>query len=123
MHTRFLSDLLDLDDAVACVFDSDPGKIGGRFLDWPVHGPEALAALDLDAVVISTHAFEDEVFTAFDRGPRPDVRFAGMMQYDGDLKLPQRFLVTPPAIDRSLNEYLVRQGPYLSFGKADTAFL
>ncbi|HPG28579.1 MAG TPA: class I SAM-dependent methyltransferase, partial [Myxococcota bacterium] len=49
MHTRFLSDLLDLDDAVACVFDSDPGKIGGRFLDWPVHGPEALAALDLDA--------------------------------------------------------------------------
>ena len=63
-----------------------------------------------DRAVEICRAFEDEVFTAFDRGPRPDVRFAGMMQYDGDLKLPQRFLVTPPAIDRSLNEYLVRQG-------------
>ena len=25
-------------------------------------------------------------------------RFVGMMQYDGDLKLPARFLVPPPAI-------------------------
>lgn len=25
--------------------------------------------------------------------------FAGMMQYDGDLRLPAKFLVPPPAID------------------------
>jgi hypothetical protein len=25
--------------------------------------------------------------------------FVGMMQYDGDLRLPARFLVPPPAID------------------------
>lgn len=28
------------------------------------------------------------------------------MQYDGDLKLPERFLVAPPAIDRTLGEYM-----------------
>jgi 2,3-bisphosphoglycerate-independent phosphoglycerate mutase len=33
-----------------------------------------------------------------------------MMQYDGDLKLPRRFLVTPPTIDRTLGEYLARSG-------------
>jgi 2,3-bisphosphoglycerate-independent phosphoglycerate mutase len=31
-----------------------------------------------------------------------------MMQYDGDLQLPRRFLVKPPAIDYSLGEYLAR---------------
>jgi 2,3-bisphosphoglycerate-independent phosphoglycerate mutase len=30
-----------------------------------------------------------------------------MMQYDGDLLVPKQFLVTPPAIDRTLGEYLV----------------
>jgi 2,3-bisphosphoglycerate-independent phosphoglycerate mutase len=36
--------------------------------------------------------------------------FAGMMQYDGDLKLPERFLVAPPAIDRTVGEYLAAAG-------------
>ena len=38
----------------------------------------------------------------------PKICYAGMMQYDGDLKLPTRFLVPPPAIDRTLGEYLAR---------------
>ena len=46
----------------------------------------------------------------FDRQRVPSVRFAGMMQYDGDLRLPERFLVTPPAIDRTVGEYLARSG-------------
>ena len=33
-----------------------------------------------------------------------------MMQYDGDLLVPSRFLVSPPAIDRTLGEYLARNG-------------
>ncbi len=33
-----------------------------------------------------------------------------MMQYDGDTKLPPRFLVEPPTIDRTLGEYLARNG-------------
>ena len=39
---------------------------------------------------------------------RPDVAFAAMMEYDGDLKLPRHYLVQPPAIDRTMGEYLAR---------------
>ena len=63
-----------------------------------------------DRAIEITRAFEDAEFTKFDRGPRPDVVFAGMMQYDGDLKLPPRFLVEPPAIDRTMGEYLAATG-------------
>jgi len=49
-------------------------------------------------------------FSYFERGPVPSVRYAGMMQYDGDLQLPRRFLVTPPAFDRTVGEYLARSG-------------
>ncbi len=48
-----------------------------------------------------------EEFTAFDRGRRPDVQYAGMLQYDGDLNLPKRFLVNPPEIRHTLTELLV----------------
>jgi 2,3-bisphosphoglycerate-independent phosphoglycerate mutase len=63
-----------------------------------------------DRAIEITRAFEQETLTTFDRGARPDVRYAGMMQYDGDLRLPRRFLVTPPAIDRTLGEYLAAEG-------------
>ncbi len=63
-----------------------------------------------DRAIELSRAFEDETFAPFDRTPRPDVCFAGMMQYDGDLKLPGRYLVEPPAIDRTLGEYLARAG-------------
>jgi len=55
-------------------------------------------------------AFENGDFDGFDRGEVPDLLYAGMMQYDGDLKLPGRFLVIPPAIDRTVSEYLVKSG-------------
>jgi 2,3-bisphosphoglycerate-independent phosphoglycerate mutase len=63
-----------------------------------------------DRAIEISRAFEEEDFDAFPRGPRPDVLFAGMMQYDGDLELPGRFLVAPPAIDRTLGEFLARNG-------------
>jgi 2,3-bisphosphoglycerate-independent phosphoglycerate mutase len=63
-----------------------------------------------DRAIEITRAFEQEILGSFDRGARPDVRYAGMMQYDGDLRLPRRFLVTPPAIDRTLGEYLAVEG-------------
>jgi 2,3-bisphosphoglycerate-independent phosphoglycerate mutase len=62
------------------------------------------------AIEISRAFDEGESFSGFDRGHRPKVRYAGMMQYDGDLQLPKRFLVTPPAIDQTFGEYLVRNG-------------
>ncbi|MBI2566784.1 MAG: 2,3-bisphosphoglycerate-independent phosphoglycerate mutase [Candidatus Schekmanbacteria bacterium] len=63
-----------------------------------------------DRALELTQAFEREAFDHFDRGPRPAVRYAGMMQYDGDLLLPTRYLVPPPAIDRTMGEYLARTG-------------
>ena len=63
-----------------------------------------------DRSVEITQAFEDETFPHFDRGPRPDVLYVGMMEYDGDLKLPSQYLVAPPKIDRTLGEFIARAG-------------
>ena len=64
-----------------------------------------------DRAIELTRAFEEgDEFTAFERERVPDVRYAGMMQYDGDLNLPSRFLVPPPSIDRTVGEYLARAG-------------
>lgn len=51
-----------------------------------------------------------KTFDAFDRGDMPDLLYAGMLQYDGDLKLPERFLVEPPKITHTLSEFLVGHG-------------
>ena len=40
-----------------------------------------------DRAIELSMAFDDDNFTAFDRGAKPDVCFAGMLQYDGDLKI------------------------------------
>ncbi len=57
-----------------------------------------------------TAAFEDESFSRFDRGPKPNVYYCGMMEYDGDLHVPKNYLVTPPSIDRTIDEYLCASG-------------
>jgi 2,3-bisphosphoglycerate-independent phosphoglycerate mutase len=44
----------------------------------------------------------------FDRVRRPDVCFAGLMEYDGDLHIPRRFLVSPPTISHPMGELLAR---------------
>ena len=53
-------------------------------------------------------AFENEDFDHFPRGPKLNVKYAGMMQYDGDALIPTNFLVDPPGIDRTIAEYLVK---------------
>ena len=63
-----------------------------------------------DRAIEISKAFEAEAFEAFDRGPRPDVLFAGMMQYDGDEQVPTRFLVAPPSIDQTMGEHLAASG-------------
>ena len=57
-----------------------------------------------------TLAFDSDEFPFFDRGYRPQVVYAGMMEYDGDLHIPKKFLVNPPAIDRTMGEYLCASG-------------
>jgi 2,3-bisphosphoglycerate-independent phosphoglycerate mutase len=63
-----------------------------------------------DRAIELTQAFEQDHFDRFARGPRLDLRFAGMMQYDGDLELPTRFLVDPPQIEGSMGELLAQAG-------------
>jgi len=63
-----------------------------------------------DRAIEISRAFEEENFSAFDRKRWPSVLYAGMMEYDGDLKIPKRYLVNPPAIDRTMGEYLVANG-------------
>ena len=50
-----------------------------------------------DRAIEISRAFTEEVFTPFARGRLPRVCYAGMLQYDGDLQIPRRFLVAPPA--------------------------
>ena len=52
----------------------------------------------------------DASFDKFDRGAVPQVKYAGMLQYDGDLNIPNRFLVNPPEIRDTLTELLVKAG-------------
>ena len=63
-----------------------------------------------DRAIEISRAFDDDNFTRFDRGPKPSVLYAGMMEYDGDLHIPHNFLVEPPAIDRTVSEFLANTG-------------
>lgn len=55
-------------------------------------------------------AFDRKDFDKFDRGDYTGVKFAGMLQYDGDLKIPQHYLVQPPVIKNTLTEVLCAAG-------------
>lgn len=55
-------------------------------------------------------AFDEKQFDKFDRVRRPNVQFAGMLQYDADLNIPNQFLAFPPKIKHTLSEALVNQG-------------
>jgi 2,3-bisphosphoglycerate-independent phosphoglycerate mutase len=63
-----------------------------------------------DRSIEITRAFEDADFDKFDRLRVPRVTYAGMLQYDGDLKLPNRFLVDPPAILDTMGEWFAKAG-------------
>jgi len=65
-----------------------------------------------------SRAFDADHFDKFDRGPRLDLVYAGIMEYDGDLHIPKKYLVEPPAIDRTMSEYLARnQVPQLAISE------
>ena len=55
-------------------------------------------------------AFDRRDFDKFDRGDYTGVKFAGMLQYDGDLKIPEHYLVQPPVIRNTLTEVLCAAG-------------
>jgi 2,3-bisphosphoglycerate-independent phosphoglycerate mutase len=93
-------------DLPAFVIGDDAGPVG------PIRDGDSVVFFNFrgDRAIEISRAFEQEPFTAFERGPRPDVLYAGMMEYDGDYHIPGRYLVQPPTIDRTMGEYLVRNG-------------
>ena len=72
-----------------------------------------------DRAIEISRAFEEADLTEFDRKRRPDVFYAGMMQYDGDALIPKHYLVEPPAIDRTIGQYLCAAG-VASFAISET---
>jgi len=72
-----------------------------------------------DRAIEISQAFEQAEFTAFNRGNHPKVFFAGMLQYDGDLQVPNNYLVDPPVIDRTMGEYLAEMN-IASFAVSET---
>lgn len=85
----------DNGDAVGPIMDGD------SVLFWNFRGDRAIEI---------SKAFEapEGEFPYFDRQRVPDTRYAGMMQYDGDAGIPNKFLVSPPSINRTVGEYCVR---------------
>lgn len=63
-----------------------------------------------DRAMELSRAFDEPELDTFNRGPIPDAKFAGIMQYDADLQIPKRFLVSPPSIDEVMGEYLANAG-------------
>ncbi len=63
-----------------------------------------------DRAIEITRAFVEADFDRFDRVRYPRVTYAGMLQYDGDLHLPERFLVAPPAIRDTSGELFSQLG-------------
>jgi 2,3-bisphosphoglycerate-independent phosphoglycerate mutase len=97
----------------------------GRFVVGDVAGQAVGKVVDGDTVILFNYrgdrsieisrAFEEDDFSVFDRTsandePHPDVFFAGMLQYDGDALIPKQYLVEPPAIDRTMGEFLCAEG-------------
>jgi len=107
------------EEAVKTMYAEDP-NINDQWLDAFVivdefHRPVGTIE-DGDAVVFFnfrgdraieiSRAFEEENFKEFDRTRAPKVLYAGMMEYDGDLKIPKNYLVSPPEIEKTVSEYL-----------------
>jgi 2,3-bisphosphoglycerate-independent phosphoglycerate mutase len=87
----------------AFVIADSSGKPNGA-----IHDGDAVILFNFrgDRAIEISRAFTEKDFTEFDRGPLPDIFYAGMMEYDGDAHIPPHFLVQPPAIGRTISEYL-----------------
>ena len=78
----------------------------------PVHHGDSVVFFNFrgDRAIEISRAFEDKAFDKFDRVRHPNVVYAGMLEYDGDLHIPSNFLVPPPAIQNTMGEYFCAEG-------------
>ncbi len=118
-------------EAVSTYYEEDPGSTD-QYLDAFVIAEEGRPVgtiQDGDSVVFYnfrgdraielSRAFDEKDFKEFDRERCPDVLYAGMMEYDGDLHIPKHYLVNPPEIDRPISVYLCDSG-VTSFAISET---
>ena len=116
-RTHVLADAPAFPSATAAIESSRAARPGVIDQDLPpfVVGPPA-PMQDGDACVMFnfrgdraieiSRAFDDDVLDKFERVRHPDVFYAGMMEYDGDLHIPRHYLVSPPEIERPMGEIL-----------------
>ncbi len=120
------------EEAVKTYYAEDPG-ITDQYMDafvivdengmpvGPIRDGDAVIFFNFrgDRAIEISRAFTEKNFLEFDRGPLPDILYAGMMEYDGDTHIPPNYLVTPPDIERTVSEYLCEQG-VTSFAVSET---
>ena len=61
IHTAQLATLVNLSSNACCILDGDPNKQGQVYLGLPVLTPQKLDDGDIDAVLISSNRFIDEI--------------------------------------------------------------
>lgn len=98
--------IIDQDLEPFVIVDSKGSPLG------PVNDGDSVVLFNFrgDRAIEISRALTESEFTEFERQRFPNILFAGMMEYDGDLHIPPRFLVHPPAIDRTMSEFLVNNG-------------
>lgn len=120
------------EEAVQTMYDEDP-KMTDQYLesfvvadenDKPVgkiKSGDGVIFMNFrgDRAIEISQAFEDKEFDKFDRVEVPEIFYTGIMEYDGDSHIPQNFLVEPPAINRTLSQYLCAEG-VTSFAISET---
>ena len=65
---------------------------------------------DRSIEISKTFEAPEGAFDKFDRVRAPKVVYAGMLEYDGDLHIPHKYLVSPPEITNTMSEYLANAG-------------
>lgn len=61
-----------------------------------------------DRAIEISRAFDEDNFDKFDRVRVPNVYYAGMLQYDSEVKIPKHFIAEPPHITNTLTEQLIK---------------
>lgn len=92
----------DLPPFVIAEKDGSPGKMedGDSVIFFNFRGDRAIEI---------SKAFENRP-CGFTKKQNVNVTFAGMLEYDGDLHIPENFLVPPPDITNTMGEFLVKKG-------------
>jgi len=87
-------------------------KDGDAVINWNFRGDRAVQ-------ISQAFAAPDAEFPHFPRDPKPNVTYAGLLEYDTEIHIPRLFLVPPPEIHHTLGHYLCASG-VRSFAVAET---